>query len=293
VQNNKTKTTIILFISFIFFAYLHCSPLISGQTKGKGIETSLPFYTDSLIINNKTNAMKKSIYIWSDAELKYSAKYILDYLKLNKITTAILSIRKDHGNSKEANELLKAFLINGIRSEILIGNNKLLEDDKPAEFYNKLLDGVDMKTVAAIHLDVEPHTMKDWKENKEKLLKKYVDLIKSSKAWCATKGIQLSVSIPLHYPDEVLEQIYANVNTVYLMAYENVKASAIVRRTKRAFGIDASKTIIALRAKDFKKKDDFEKLVLDLSKKINTTEFAMHDFETFVKLDEASGVTIK
>jgi hypothetical protein len=72
------------------------------------------------------------------------------------------------------------------------------------------------------------------------------------------------------------------------MAYENVKADAIVRRSLPAFKLNAGKTTIALRAKDFTNREDCEKLMRELSQKLNTKKFAMHDLETFVKLDEES-----
>jgi hypothetical protein len=70
------------------------------------------------------------------------------------------------------------------------------------------------------------------------------------------------------------------------MAYEHADADFITRKVKEEFSNAANRTVIALRAADFKNRNEFEKLITELSAGLNTTRFAMHDLGSFIKLDE-------
>ncbi len=246
----------------------------------------MPYKIDTLSI--ATEKINRSMYIWSDAQKKYESSYIAEYLRLNKISTAILSLKKDQSNKTEAEVLINKLNSKGIKVELLIGSNKLLTSSKPTAYFDSVTNGLDLKAITAIHLDVEPHTMSDWDANKENYLKQYVELLKTAKNYCTQKGLQLSVSIPVFYPEETLKDIYAQADKVYIMAYEHNDADYIVRKVKEEFAIDANKTTIALRAKDFNNRNECEKLISELNQLLNTSNFAMHDLETFVKLDELS-----
>ena len=260
---------------------------INSKIPGSDVASFIkPYKIDTLtMVHEKTN---KAIYIWSEAQTKYSASYIEEYLRLNKISTAIISLKKDQSNKNEATALFDKLAASGIRSELLVGNNKLLTQKDPVAFYDSLLSGLNLKNISAIHLDVEPHTLADYDANKDKYLNMYVELLKKTKIYCSQKGLKLSVSIPVFYPETTLKDIYAQADNVYLMAYEHSDVDFIIRKVKEEFAIDASKTVIALRAKDFKNRNECEKLITELSQTLNTSRFALHDLETFVKLDELS-----
>ena len=245
-----------------------------------------PYKMDTLsMASEKAN---RSIYIWSEAQNKYEPSYIAEYLRLNKVSTAILSLKKDQSNKTQAVSLIGKLNSKGIKVELLIGNNNILNSDNPVMVIESITSGLDLKTLSAIHLDVEPQAMKDWAANKEDYLKKYVDLLKATKTYCSQNNLQLSVSIPVFFPEETLKEIYGQADHVYVMAYEHKDSDYIVRKVKEEMEIDPLKTVIALRAKDFTDRNEYEKLVSELGQLLSTTNFAMHDFETFVKLDEIS-----
>jgi hypothetical protein len=266
--------------------YLQLLDINSKMPESEVASFIKPYKIDTLaMVHEKTN---KAMYIWSEAQTKYDASYIEEYLRLNKISTAIISLKKDQSNKNEAVVLFNKLASSGIKSELLVGNNKLLTQKDPIAFYDSLLSGLDLKNVGAIHLDVEPHTLSDFNTNKEKYFVLYVELLKKTKLYCSQKGLKLSVSIPVFYPETTLKEIYAQADNVYLMAYEHSDADFIIRKVKEEFAIDPTKTIIAIRAKDFKNRNECEKLITELSQTLNTSKFALHDFETFVKLDELS-----
>ncbi|HEX8515850.1 MAG TPA: TolC family protein [Bacteroidia bacterium] len=230
----------------------------------------------------------KSIYIWSEALTKYNVQYTDEYLRLNKISNAIISVRKDGTNKALSIELINKLFSNGITSELLIGSNEMLTEKDPLKRIEGVLAGTDLSKISALHLDVEPHVLSDWQTNKEKYLSMYVELLRKSKTYCSNKGIKLNVSIPVFYPEETLKEIYALADNVYLMAYEHNDAAFITRKVKEEFSLGKGKTIIALRAADFRNRTEFESLLNEVSAGVNTSRFALHDLESFIKLDEVS-----
>ncbi|MDF2436483.1 MAG: hypothetical protein K0Q95_859 [Bacteroidota bacterium] len=230
--------------------------------------------------------LDRSIYIWSDVQMKYDENYILEYLHLNKISNAIISVRKDGQNKLQASAVISKLSAAGITTEVMIGSNELLSDKDPVNHMEKTLSGLDLSKTVALHLDVEPHTLADWQEKKEEHLTNYIALLGKAKSLCSSKGLKLNVSIPVFYPEETLKKIYELSDNVYLMAYEHADADFITRKVKEEFSNAANRTVIALRAADFKNRNEFEKLITELSAGLNTTRFAMHDLGSFIKLDE-------
>lgn len=265
---------------------------INAKIPGSDVASFIkPYKVDTMkIVHEKTN---KALYIWSEAQTKYTPEYIEEYIRLNKISTAIISLRKDQANKEEAVKLFTELASKGIKSELLVGNNKLLTAKDPSTYLDSITNGIDLKSISCIHLDVEPHTMADYDGNKEKYLNLYVELLKKAKVYCIQKGVKLSVSIPVFYPDATLKEIYAQADLIYLMAYEHPQADFIIRKVKEEFLLDPTKTVIALRAKDFKNRNECENLINELTTTINATKFALHDLETFVKLDELSVIQEK
>jgi hypothetical protein len=229
--------------------------------------------------------MNTSVYIWSSAFDDYSNNYIAEYLLLNHVNHVIVSVRKNGANATRTSALIDTLAQRGITCEMMTGNNDLLKKDvKP--FIDSLLSGMNVKNITGIHLDVEPHTLKDYKANEQKYLQQYVNMVKAAAEYCKAKGIKLSVSIPLYYPEDVLKDIYANCDKVYLMAYEKPDLDFIQKKTTEEFALGKDKTVIALRAEDFATRHDMEVFMAKLSDKLKTDRFALHDLSRMISLDQ-------
>ncbi len=234
----------------------------------------------------QTAARQQAMYIWSSAFEKYDAAYVEEYLRMNKINTAIISIKKDEKNKSLYTSLFEKLKKNNIAVELLIGSNKLLSSKDPSVYFDSVISGLDLSLVSTIHLDVEPHVLGDWQANKEKYLNQYVELISKAKQYADSKKIKLAVSIPVFYPEEILKQIYPMCDHVYIMAYEHPQADFIARKVKEEITISSQKTIVAIRSKDFKDRKHLESVLTELSQLLNTNQFALHDLTSFVMFDE-------
>ncbi len=225
----------------------------------------------------------KAMYIWSES-FKRTDAYIEEYLNLNNIKTAVVSAGQVE--KAKVNKLFGVLKASGIKTELMIGSNKLLFHKNPAAFLDSITAAINIADIAALHLDVEPHALADWDTNKDNYLALYVKLVKQAQTWCQAKNIKLNVSIPVYYPEATLSEIYAACDKVYIMAYEHTDAFFIMKKVKEELALSPDKTVIALRAKDFGTRSDFEKFLNELSVALNTKSFALHDLETFIKLDE-------
>lgn len=253
------------------------------------IHTEIPYCNiNELVvpINMDGNKMQahhnaNALYLWSSSIKKYERSVISHYLELNNINTVYISINSNSEARSKTFALIKELGKNGISTHLMIGKNSLINGGME-EYLQKITQNIDFSYIQGIHLDVEPHTFSDYKENKSAYMLKYHSMINMAKKYCDLKGLSLSVSIPTHYPTADIEKIFSTVNNVVFMCYENVKTDFIVRKTS---GYDAKKTIIALRTNDFKNRVELENKFKELSKQLNIGGYATHDFGSLYQFD--------
>ena len=113
---------------------------------------------------------------------------------------------------------------------------------------------------------------------------KYIQVLKQAKQFADAHKLELSVSIPLSYPETILEEINKTCNRVYLMAYENVDVEFILRKTAEEKKILNSKCVLALRTKDFKTRTEMDSHF----KALGFDKTAYHDLDDLIKFDNTS-----
>lgn len=238
-------------------------------------------------LNNHTTkeAYTKSIYIWSTAYKQYSASYIDEFLSLHQYSNAIVSLPMEQEKRNLAMQVIKELQFQGKRIEVMIGDPTLLNDDSVANRLCEQLAGVEINNMAALHLDVEPHTLKDWYSNREELTLKYIKLLESAREFCDKNKILLSVSIPLSYGDSLLKAVYKNAQHVYLMAYEHKDIDYIQRKTALPLSYGAENTTICLRVKDFESIGELNQFTEQLTKTMKLNNIGMHDLNDVIMMD--------
>lgn len=239
------------------------------------------------VMNNNTSkeAYTKSIYIWSTAYKQYSASYIDEFLSLHQYSNAIVSLPMEQEKRNLAMQVIKELQFQGKRIEVMIGDPTLLNEDSVANRLSEQLAGVDIKNMAALHLDVEPHTLKDWYSNREELTAKYIKLLESAREFCDKNKLLLSVSIPLSYSDSLLKAVYKNAQHVYLMAYEHKDIDYIQRKTALPLSYGAENTTICLRVKDFVSIGELDEFTEQLTKTMKLNNIGIHDLNDVIMMD--------
>lgn len=242
-------------------------------------QAAIPNYQDPF------NDIERGIYVWSDAIADHSGYFLSEYIDLYQISNIIMvQPSKDSLNEKRYSWLPEQ---DSTRIEIMIGKNQLIYDDHPEEYISNLLLKVPVKA-KGIHLDVEPHTFDDFKAHEQDYLDKYVAMLKKIRAYCDVQGLELTVSIPLHYMQQYTEQIFYQADRVYFMAYENIKIDYIQRKIEPYQNPFQEKIVIALRTDDFENRIALENHIQALKKATNIKKFVIHDMGSLIDLDKSS-----
>jgi len=257
--------------------------LLTLKTKLPNVSTTE--YTKPLNLNNlniaASNPPFKAVYVWSDAFKNHSQTVINEYCKVNEFNPIVISYNTSKAYLQDVSEFLSKNYTSNLH--LMLGSNKLLSTGVVG-YLDTLKNNVKLSFVKGIHLDLEPHTLKDFKENKEKAFENYIAIVKQAKKFADDNKLELSVSIPLSYPETVLEELNKACNTVYLMAYENVDVDFIIKKSTEEKAILKTKCVLALRTKDFDNRTDMDQLF----KKLGFDKTAYHDLDDLIKFDNTS-----
>ncbi|MEK6726763.1 MAG: hypothetical protein AABY54_09500 [Deltaproteobacteria bacterium] len=231
---------------------------------------------------------ERSAYIWSEGFNEIDNDFLTMYIEQQEISDIIISVG-ERTNVGKLSSFIERIRSKGTKVQALIGSNELLRlnnRDRLAErIGNASLTGFD-----GVHLDIEPHTLPEWKERREELLKEYLDMLKFVREITTEKKIALAASIPVFYPENALKEMAEVIDMAYIMAYEIKDVQVFKNRVKEEIEIFKDKATLALRTKDFSTRLELEEF---LGKVIDTTgipRVAVHDIKGMVILDEKSAI---
>lgn len=177
-----------------------------------------------------TDNAGKETYIWSSLFNNYSNEYIINLLNHWNINRVFLS----PGNSSNASkvESFKSLAADhNILVYRLIGENSYAaSDDGFINLQNALINAKNAG-FAGVHLDIEPHTFSDYKDNVDLYSQRLINLFTLSKAWCDQNNMAMGVSVPMHLPVNVASSLYDNEITTYIMAYDNLSLEKKIAKT--------------------------------------------------------------
>jgi hypothetical protein len=225
------------------------------------------------------NIWADEIYIWSKTIKEEGSKFVAEYCVKKGFKKAIISVGGDKNLLIETIEELGK---KQIEVDLMVGNNNLIDKDVK-QYLDEKLWGIKETNFKGIHLDVEPNVNSDWHENKAIYLTKYKAMIFEAEKYCKSNKLILNISIPLHYPEEFVQDLFQNVESIYFMAYENVKTDYIVRKIEN---YDASKIIIALRTEDFESVSDMNMKIEEISSKVKVKGFVIHDLGRLIQFEK-------
>ena len=230
--------------------------------------------------------IERSVYVWSEGVTAYSADFVAEYMRFNEIEKMVITANTSPEVINGTKAIAEQLEETETGLEIMVGRNSLVNEDA-ATFLTELWTSFSDMTATGIHLDVEPHTFDDWQERKEEYLSNYLVMLDDARTFCDNNELELSVSIPLHYPENYVSSIIEVCDNVYFMAYENIDVDYIERKLEPSVTQDSSKVVIALRTDDFENRYWMEEHVLQLYELTGVNRFAIHDLSSMVQFDEA------
>ena len=257
--------------------------LLSIKTKLP--EISVADYTKPLNLNNlniaSSNPPFKAVYVWSDAFKNNSETVINEYCRVNEFNPIMLSYNTNKIYLQQVSDFISKNYTTSIH--LMIGSNKLLNTGLVG-YLDSLKRNIKLALIKGIHLDLEPHTLNGFKDNKESFFENYLIVLKQAKKFADDNKLELSVSIPLSYPENILTELNNICDNVYLMAYENVSVDFITKKSVEEKSILKTKCVLALRTKDFENRTDMDQLF----KKLGFEKTAYHDLDDLIKFDNTS-----
>lgn len=227
--------------------------------------------------------INRNVYAWSKAFSNKPA-VLIAFAEYNRFEKIYIAVSKNDSLIESKNtfvNLSKSTLIEVIP---MIGQNKLLYESNFVQAFNELIEPYKMWNFNEIHLDIEPHTQADWKENEDKTFANYLEKLKQSKEICQANGWKLSISIPISYDSLKVYECLKIVDEIHFMCYENVKYSYLSRKLG-AYKNFNDRIFVALRTEDFKNRHELEQFITLLQTNEGFTHFDYHDLSRLIKWD--------
>mgnify|MGYP001942567521 FL=1 len=227
---------------------------------------------------------KRDVYIWSKTFENYTGDFLAEYAVYNEFGKMIVAV-SDKDDSKEK-KLFMQYAAESSEVYFMLGNNKLFYNSDITGYLERVLTNYEKTSPTGIHLDIEPHTFDSWDNDRRGLLNKYVVLVAEVSRFCTKNNLKLEISVPKHYDEFIMDQLFQLVDKVYFMCYENVDTDFLVRKLKTYMDKYADKVVIALRTEDFDNRLEMENKIDDLQKRLDIVEFAYHDLQRIISFDK-------
>jgi hypothetical protein len=169
-------------------------------------------------------------YIWSSLFNNYSNEYIITLLNHWHINRVFLSIG-NVTNAVKVENFKTLAAANNILVYRLIGENSYAATDNGFVNLQNALINAKNAGFAGIHLDIEPHTFSDYKDNVDLYSQRLNNLFILSKTWCDQNEMALGVSVPMHLPTNVAYTLQQNNIRTYIMAYDVLSLDKKIAKT--------------------------------------------------------------
>lgn len=188
-------------------------------------------------------------YAWKAYFLAHDNTYIVNTLQRLRIKDFFLSPGED--TSAKTLDLIQRCSIADINIARLLGENSYVQVDNGFINLEQKMESFQAAGFTAIHFDIEPHALSDYKANIELYTERFNAMILLSKQWCDQNNIDLTISIPMHTQASTASLLAQLQIKSYIMAYENPDQDKLLSRTASLRStLDGLYTWV-VRAKDF------------------------------------------
>ncbi|MBI5142430.1 MAG: hypothetical protein HZA20_09630 [Nitrospirae bacterium] len=229
---------------------------------------------------------ERSIYVWSAAVNGIDTGFLAMYLAHQEMRGVMLSIGEKTDTGRLSALLAKA-RESGMKTDALAGSNELVRPANHAKLA-QIAEQAHSLGFDGVHLDVEPHTLPEWREKKDELLAAFIAMLKAAREATSAAKLELGVSIPVFFPEETLRQIASLADRIYVMAYEITDIEKLKRKVREEIDAFGPKTVIAIRTKDFANRLEMEEFIGKVIDATGVSRVAVHDMQGLIELDEKS-----
>ncbi|TJZ59984.1 hypothetical protein FAZ15_13940 [Sphingobacterium olei] len=190
-----------------------------------------------------------STYAWKAFFQDNTNAYIVN--ALNRLQCKEVFVSPGNDQSPKVQDFLQMASSANIAVARLLGENSYVEADNGFPNLEAKMLSFKNAGFTAIHLDIEPHALADYKQNIDLYTERFNTLILLSSQWCAQEGIELSISIPMHTQSSTAALLALLQIKSYIMAYENPNMLSLLNRTATLRDTLQGLYVWVVRAKDF------------------------------------------
>ncbi|MEX1003004.1 MAG: hypothetical protein WDZ35_12875 [Crocinitomicaceae bacterium] len=241
-------------------------------------------YQTTQEINEYIDDKSRSVYVWSKTFNHFSSDFLVEYVIYNEFDKVILAVSAKDTLVQEKNDFI-AMVKETSEMEYMVGDNQMIYEQDIVTYLDEIFKKYDIDQPSGIHLDVEPHTFDEWPAEKQRLIKQYLEMLGKASTYCKERDIKLTVSIPLHYSEDVIDQIFQLTDHVYFMCYENVDVAYIQRKILPYIDNAKEKIVLAFRTEDFNNRMEMEEKINEVKAQTSITSFAYHDLNRLISFD--------
>lgn len=220
-----------------------------------------------------------STYMWKGLFEATPNDTLLNRLSYYGIDSLLLS---PGNNAAKINNFLSRSQNQGIHVSRLLSENSYAKD---ANGIQKLI--LKLQTLQydfpGLHLNIEPHTFADYKNNIPFYTQRMDSIYATAKQWCDPRNIKLSVSIPMHLPLQNAAYLANNGITPWIMAYENPDQQKLLQRTQSLRSTLGNNYVWVIRVIDFNTQQEIVDAVAYLHAN-GVSRVALYDFSTIPNL---------
>ena len=228
------------------------------------------------------------LYVWSDDFKSRPISETIAYLINSEISVVLLSVGSDiKGDDPRLDAFVSQCNANNIKIQLMIGT----KEPKGDALISSITSKVELAArlgIQGIHLDVEPHTLPAYRGNQEAIMADYLPTLAYARGLVDSARLALTVSIPVNWEGDLLEQVYDLSDKVMLMAYEETNLTDLLRRISEELSTNSQKSVVALSASDFSDRLAFETFIQKLIREGKINAVALHDLGRLIQLDNRS-----
>ncbi|MCB9223390.1 MAG: hypothetical protein H6582_04350 [Crocinitomicaceae bacterium] len=237
-------------------------------------------------INEYVDDKERSIYVWSKTFEEFNADFLAEYVIYNEFEKVFVAVSK--GDTLDEKKKFFEYASQNAEVHYMIGDNNMIYEDDIHGYLGAIIKEYGKFEPKGIHLDVEPHTFEDWATEKPKLIKMYLEMIGKAKTYCKDNNLEFSVSIPLHYGEEVVDQLLEACDYVYFMCYENTKTDYIDKKITPYIDNGKDQIVLAFRTEDFNNRIEMEDKIKEVEALTSIDAFAYHDLRRLITFDRVN-----
>lgn len=232
----------------------------------------------------RARPVNRALYIWSASFNQYDDKRLWHFLETKGVRSVMLSAGRKIDKNK-LNLFLARAKEKSVDVGLMIGASEWIFERNWEQALQR--SAVIVERTGHLHLDIEPHTLPEYKTNRRQYLDAYYKLITSIRKVMAP-GDKLSLSVPLHWDIEDYVKLNGVADELYLMAYETADFSKLARRLAPILEVlPAERITIALRPQDFANEWALEQMITKIANRFGIRQVALHDIKTYLALPKA------